>query len=199
MCERTYVACENCGAHVEDGNVLMVELISRTERGHQSLDSDGDPTGDHEWDEDYYDDPQTIESYMECQSCSHTAGDILDHEYSAEDCDCAECEPDIDNFNDPDEMCALVRRLDNGNIPERDEPWPPEIEKLLTNRLIHFIPITRARAAEIADECSGELAIDFDPCVGDPFTVDTSMEITPRAIAQLSIPNEREEVANGAV
>lgn len=206
MCERTYVACGGCDAPVA-GNVELIGSTVMYESWSEGLDEDGDPTGDREYGDS--EPGEDGDSHYVCRSCGWD-GHNLDMECSSNECDCAECEPDIDNFSDPDEICALVRRLDNGNIPERDEPWPPEIEKLLTNRLIHFIPITRSRAAQIADECSGELAIDFDPCVGDPFTVDTSMEITPRAIEQLSvdhvavtnsrlqlpIPNTREEVAD---
>jgi hypothetical protein len=213
MCERTFVACEHCGVNADDGNVLWVELQTRTERCYQHLDSDGDATGDYDYDEGYVDEPYTQESYMECQSCGNTGGDILDREYSADDCDCAGCEPNIDNYSDPDEICALVRRLDIFEVPERDEPWPPEIEKLLKDRLTHFVPITRERACEIAEDVSGEFSIDMDPCQRDPFRVDTSMEISERTLAtlavdhvaatnsrlQLSIPNTREEVADVAV
>lgn len=211
MCVETYVACEHCGARAEE-SVEMIEIYSRSERCRQSLDEDGDPVGDHEYD-DAYGDSELVESFMECSACSNTGGDILDHEHSSDYCECGECNPEIDNYVDGDALCALVRRFDVFPVPEREDDWPPEIEKLLTNRLIHFIPVTRARAEEIADEVSDVFSIDLAPSSSDPFCVDLAVDITPRAIEQLSvdhvadtnarlqlsIPNEREEVADVAV
>lgn len=199
MCEREYVACGGCNERADE-HIRWIETRYYSETCSQSVDEDGDPNGDAE----EYGDPEyshESDGHFECGACGWI-GNSLDTECVPDDCDCGECSPSIDTYNDPNEIVALTRRDQfMSHMPERDEPWPPEIEKLMQDRLIHFIPITRERAEELSIECSPELDLEVEYNAGarDPFVVQVDgHSIPPHVVEHLSIPNAREEVAHAA-
>lgn len=166
MCERTYTACGGCDARVED-SIRYVTTLYYTEQRSESVDEDGDPNGQSEdyGDPDYSDQSESRLVCMECGWEGQQSG--LDRECEPDDCECEECQPpDIDNLATDErgeEIVSLRRREGVPAIPEREfEDWPPEITLLCTDRLRHFIPITRKRAEEIACLCRPELDIDVE-------------------------------------
>lgn len=187
MCERTYVACGGCNEPVA-GNVELVGTSTSYESWSEPLDEDGDPNGDREYgDSEPGDDG---ESHYSCRSCGWTGHD-LDHECSPEECDCSECDPDIETYDDPDQVVTLVRVQDRRVTNDPD--WPVEVQRLMLDRSIHFIPMRRERAVEIGESVEFTIGMNDrnhhpygagEPCL----TFDTDPQLADWIIEQLSIP-----------
>lgn len=195
MCVQTYIACGGCNARAAD-SVREVTIRYYSERSWESLDEDGDATGDTEYDENGPDYSDQSESHYECQECGWT-GDNLDPECSDDYCECPECRPEIDNYEDGDAIVVLERMRDY-RVPN-DPDWPLEVQRLVTDRTIHMVPMRRERAAEIADEVEFDIGvknIDAAPPVGSHYpylawVLDPSL--SDYLIEQLSIPEPDED------
>lgn len=143
MCERTYVACDCCGARAEEEVQFYTET---TTREYATLDGDGDPA---EWTETVPGAPTETGYY--CNACEREVD--LDHEHSEEDCDCRECDPNTaaQEYEDPDELVLLTRRT--LELPPLFRSYAPaEVRFLFTDRALTSIPIRAERLAEIVDE-----------------------------------------------
>lgn len=158
MCEATYVACGGCDLPVTE--LSHVEVWDSRETHTQSVDEDGDPTGDGEYEGGGN---EFVESYYECPNCGRV--DSLDRDCSPEDCDCDECcEPDPeDEGPDPERVVCLVRPRDTR--PQFGTGYAltyPEVKRLATDRTINSLAMPRWRAAEIMRELSGNESFDVE-------------------------------------
>lgn len=147
-CLASFNACPHCLHNVDGATAQVTCTLYRT----YAVDSDGDvewgnPMDSHEGEDDSHD------GELSCGNCGNTFTQTdIEFNYSPEDCDCEECQPDLYAL-DPDELIRLNRTNDPHIIFNPDalpEDAPEEVVLLLTRRSISHIPIRRERATEVA-------------------------------------------------
>lgn len=187
MCDNTYVSCGHCDARADE-HVRMIGQTVMYESWSEALDEDGDPIGDRQYGDS---EPGEDGEYSyECDSCG-ASSDSLDLECVPEDCDCEDCNPDIETYDDPDQVVTLVRVQDRRVTNDPD--WPVEVQRLMLDRSIHFIPMRRERAVEIEESVEFTIGMNDrnhhpygagEPCL----MFDTNPQLADWIIEQLSIP-----------
>jgi len=163
MCVAHYVACGGCNARASDA---VVARERRTEYVEYPVTEDGEQ--DTQAEPEYGDADYENDGFY-CSECGWT-GMSLDMDCIPDDCDCAECDPRLDNFDETG-VVHLTRTSDSRPeiTHDPDFPIPPEIVRLLTDRSILYLPITVERAIEIEDECYDRpVRIDLDTYADEP-------------------------------
>lgn len=177
MCLNTYVACGGCD--VAASELTYRTVWYRTEVEVQSVDEDGDPCGDSDW-EDNGDSSSDSSEYL-CPYCGWS-GTNLDQECVDPDCECEECvEPESDDTCTWPDRPILLYRVADEPYEIIDADVPDEIVRLLTDRTIVRIPVERQRAEEIYDE------ILSDPNCGYPVEFKPELHAQPWEITDLML------------
>lgn len=145
MCEHTYVACERCGEPADSGEVTY--FVERYVTEHATLDSEG---CEIDWMDSDYSDP--ADSGYHCSACGHRSSD-LDREFSREECECSECDPETTIAQPEDgEKIVLLHRTNHNEHPELHPDTPAEVVELFTDRARSTIALRADRAASLYED-----------------------------------------------